>query len=263
MEVYVEIVIVPDGAAVAAHAAKVMARVMRKAERPVIGVATGSSPLGTYEELAALVRAGELDVSNVSAFALDEYVGLDQAHPESYHSVINNTVTVPLGLDPLRVHVPNGAASDILGACEIYERDIAEAGGIDIQLLGIGANGHIGFNEPASSFASRTRLKTLALQTRADNARFFDSAADVPMHCITQGLGTILDAGELLLVAQGESKADAVAAMIEGPVASVCPASALQLHRFATVVIDEAAASKLQLRDYYRHVQANHPVVAA
>lgn len=250
-----EIVIVPDGAAVAARAAAAMASVIRSTERTVIGVATGSSPLGTYEALAEMVRAGELDMTDVSAFALDEYVGLDPEHPESYHSVIGKTVADQLGMDPARVHVPNGFAEDFGVACDEYERAIADAGGIDIQLLGIGANGHIGFNEPASSFASRTRLKTLAPQTRADNARFFDSIDEVPMYSVTQGLGTILDARRLLLVAQGEAKADAVAAMIEGPVASLCPASALQLHRFATVIIDEAAASKLKLRDYYDHVQ--------
>lgn len=256
-----EITIVPDARAVAHVAADLIAGVIRSqsARGAVIGVATGSSPLGTYGALAERVAEGRLDTSNVSAFALDEYVGLDPAHPESYHSVIRRTVTEPLGLDPARVHVPDGAAADIDAACADYERRIAEAGGIDLQLLGIGANGHIGFNEPTSSFASRTRIKTLAPRTREDNARFFDSADDVPMHCVTQGLGTILDARRLLLVAQGESKADAVAAMIEGPLASVCPASALQLHRRASVVIDRAAASRLRLTEYYEFVQANRP----
>lgn len=256
-----DITIVPDAQAVAHVAAERIAEVIRSAPAAggVIGVATGSSPLGTYGALAERVASGALDTANVTAFALDEYVGLDPAHPESYHSVIRRTVTEPLGLDPARVHVPDGAAADIDAACEDYERRIAEAGGVDLQLLGIGANGHIGFNEPTSSFASRTRMKTLAPQTRADNARFFDSADDVPMHCVTQGLGTILDARRLLLVAQGESKADAVAAMIEGPVASLCPASALQMHRRATVVIDRAAASKLRLTEYYEFVQAHRP----
>lgn len=258
-----EIVIVPDGEAVAARAAVAMARVIRATDSAVIGVATGTSPLGTYEALAASVRADALDTSNVSAFALDEYVGLDLEHPESYHRVIDETVTKPLGLDPARVHVPDGNAADLDAACDAYERAIEAAGGIDIQLLGIGANGHIGFNEPISSFASRTRVKTLAQQTRADNARFFDTPEEVPIYSVTQGLGTILDARRLLLVAQGEAKAEAVAAMIEGPVASVCPASALQLHRYATVIIDEAAASKLKLRDYYDHVQHFRELAAA
>lgn len=258
-----EITIVPDANAVAEYAADRIAEVIRSraaaGAAAVLGVATGSSPLGTYAALAERVRAGSLDVSRVSAFALDEYVGLDPAHPESYHSVIHRTVTEPLGLDPARVHVPDGTAADLDAACADYERLIREAGGVDLQLLGIGANGHIGFNEPTSSFASRTRIKTLAPQTRADNARFFDSAEQVPVHCVTQGLGTILEARQLLLVAQGEGKADAVARMTEGPLASVCPASALQLHRDAIVVIDRAAASKLRLSDYYEYVQERLP----
>ncbi len=250
-----DVVIVADAAGVAERAAEQVAAVIRRRPAAVIGVATGSSPVGTYAALAARVRAGTLDASQISAFALDEYAGLDLSHPESYHQVIRRTVTEPLGLDPSRVHVPDGSAADLAAAGEDYERRIAEAGGIDLQILGIGANGHIGFNEPGSSFASRTRQKTLAPQTREDNARFFDSLEDVPLHCITQGLGTIHEAGELLLVAQGEAKAAAVAAMIEGPVAALCPASALQLHRTATVVIDQAAASQLKLREYYEHVQ--------
>lgn len=250
-----DVVIVEDAAAVAERAAaRIAARIQRTPEL-VLGLATGSSPLGTYEALAARVRRGELDCSAVSGFALDEYAGIDYAHPESYHAVIHRTVTVPLGLDPARVHVPDGNAPDLAAAGADYERLIAEAGGIDLQVLGIGANGHIGFNEPVSSFGSRTRQKTLSPRTREDNARFFDSLADVPLQSITQGIGTILDAGELLLVAQGGAKAEAVAAMVEGPLASRCPASALQLHRNATVIIDRAAASKLELIDYYEQVE--------
>ncbi|MCW2289680.1 glucosamine-6-phosphate deaminase [Leucobacter luti] len=250
-----DVVIVADAAEVAERAADQIAAVILRRPDAVLGVATGSSPIGTYNALAERVRSGVLDFSRAGAFALDEYAGIDLRHPESYHEVIRRTVTEPLGLDPARVHVPDGSAADLTAAGEEYERLILAAGGVELQLLGIGANGHIGFNEPTSSFGSRTRQKTLAPQTRADNARFFDSADEVPVHCITQGLGTILDARELLLVAQGESKAEAVAAMIEGPLASVCPASALQLHRNATVVIDRAAASKLRLTGYYEHVQ--------
>lgn len=254
-----DVVIVESPEEVGRVAAERIARVIRAADRPVLGVATGSSPLDAYAELATRVRAGELDVSGVSAFALDEYVGLPLEHPESYHSVIRRTVTEPLGLDPERVHVPDGSAADLEAACLDYERRIADAGGIDIQLLGIGANGHIGFNEPISSFASRTRIKTLAPKTRQDNARFFDSPSQVPMHCLTQGLGTILDARSLLLVAHGEGKAEAIARAIEGPVSSRCPASALQLHPHATVVIDRAASRFLELTDYYEHVAAHLP----
>ncbi|MCA0378845.1 MAG: glucosamine-6-phosphate deaminase [Actinobacteria bacterium] len=260
------VIIVESAAEVAQVAAERIARAVRERRAAgaaaVLGVATGSSPVGTYNELATMVRDGGLDMTGVRAFALDEYVGLAHEHPESYHAVIHRTVTEPLGLDPALVQVPNGLADDLDAACREYERAIADAGGVDLQLLGIGSNGHIAFNEPTSSLASRTRTKTLAAQTRDDNARFFDSLDRVPMHCLTQGIGTILDAHHLLLVATGESKADAVAAMIEGPLSSMCPASALQLHPRAAVVIDREAAQKLTLTEYYEHIEA-HPLPGA
>lgn len=255
-----EIVIVADAAEVGAVAAGRIAALVSAKPEAVLGVATGSSPLETYRSLAARREAG-LDLSRVSAFALDEYVGIRHDHPESYHAVIDREVVGPLGLDPSRVHVPNGLAADLDAACEEYEAQIAAAGGVDLQLLGIGANGHIGFNEPTSSLSSRTRVKTLAPRTRADNARFFDSPEQVPVHCLTQGLGTILDARRALLVAQGEQKARAIAAMVEGPLSSRWPGSVLQLHRRATIVIDEAAASQLELDDYYRHTVAHRRIV--
>ena len=240
-------------------AARKIAQLIRGKPTAVIGLATGSSPLAIYAELAASVRDGSLDASQVSGFALDEYVGIPEQHPQSYAAVLRREVTEPLGLDPTHVHVPDGRASDLDAACEAYEAAIRDAGGVDLQILGIGANGHIGFNEPTSSFGSRTRLKTLAPRTRADNARFFASPDEVPMHCLTQGLGTIMEARELLLVAQGSRKAAAVAAAIEGPVSSMCPASILQFHPDATVIVDEDAASRLTLTDYYRYTYANKP----
>ncbi|MDQ1124596.1 glucosamine-6-phosphate isomerase [Microbacterium trichothecenolyticum] len=173
--------------------------------------------------------------------------------------MIDREVTARLGLDPARVHVPDGMADDIEGAAAAYERAIVDAGGVDLQILGIGSTGHIGFNEPTSSFASRTRIKTLTPETRRDNARFFPSLDDVPLHCVTQGLGTIMDARSVLLVAFGEGKADAVAAAVEGPLSSMCPGSILQMHPDATVVVDEAAAARLTLRDYYDFVFENRP----
>ncbi|KIU02298.1 glucosamine-6-phosphate deaminase [Frigoribacterium sp. MEB024] len=255
-----EIVIVRDADEVGRVAALKIASVVQRDPEAVLGLATGSSPTGIYASLAARVAAGELDFSRASGFALDEYVGIPLEHPESYASVIERDVVVPLGMDASKVRVPDGRASDIEAAVVDYEQAIADAGGIDIQILGIGANGHIGFNEPTSSFASRTRIKTLAPQTRADNARFFDDPSQVPTHCLTQGLGTILDAHEVVLVAQGSAKASAVAGMVEGPLGAMCPGSALQLHRHATIVVDEAAASLLQLADYYRYTYANKPV---
>lgn len=225
----------------------------------VLGVATGSSPVQTFAELARLVESGRLDLSQASAFALDEYVGLPKGHPESYHEVIRRTVTEPMHLDPARVHVPDGFAEDLPGACEAYEQAIRAAGGVDIQFLGVGANGHIGFNEPTSSLSSRTRIKTLAERTRRDNARFFSSMEEVPRHCLTQGLGTIMDAHNIILVATGQAKAHAISQIVEGPVTAMYPGSVLQFHPHATIVVDEDAAAELTLADYYRETYANLP----
>lgn len=234
----------------------------------VLGLATGSSPLKAYEHLAKQVKENNVDVSRVQGFALDEYLGLPLEHEQSYHSTIRRTVTDLIGLNPELVHVPgdvlNGAGLDegekIAQAGTNYDTAIAQAGGIDVQILGIGTDGHVGFNEPGSSLASGTRIKTLTEQTRIDNRRFFEGDLNqVPTHCITQGIGTILRARHLVLLAFGENKAEAVAQTVEGAVSSYCPASALQLHPHATVIVDEAAASKLKLADYYRWVYANKP----
>jgi glucosamine-6-phosphate deaminase len=245
---------VEGGALIADHIAA------RVASQPTytLGVATGSTPLPVYAALRERAAAG-VDFSRMSAFALDEYVGIPLAHPESYHSVIDREVTRPLGLDPSRVHVPDGSRDGIETAGERYEKALTDHGGVDLQLLGIGTTGHLGFNEPGSSFASLTRVKTLTEQTRRDNTRFFDSLDEVPIHCVTQGLGTILRARHLVLLAFGEGKADALAAAVEGPLSASMPGSAIQLHAHVTVVVDEAAASKLKHDDYYRWAQANSP----
>ncbi|MDR1711305.1 MAG: glucosamine-6-phosphate deaminase [Propionibacteriaceae bacterium] len=247
------------GAYAAAKVAKVAEAAQKVGKNVVIGVATGSSPLATYTALAALIQAGKLDLSQASAFALDEYVGLPAGHPQSYREVIRRTVAEPLGLRPERVHVPDGFAQDLERAARDYETAIRDAGGVDVQILGVGSNGHIGFNEPTSSLSSRTRIKTLTAQTRNDNARFFDSSELVPQHCLTQGLGTIMDARHCVLVASGEGKADAIKAVVEGPVTAMVPGSVLQLHPKATVIVDQRAASKLELIDYYQHMYQNLP----
>jgi len=252
-----EVVIVPDAAAAGALVADELVRLVRATPEAVLGLATGSTPLPVYEALRP--RLAGVDVSRVRGFALDEYVGIDPAHPESYRSVITREVVEPLGLNPELVRVPDGSLDGIEHAGEDYERAITDAGGVDLQILGIGTDGHIGFNEPGSSFASLTRVKTLTQQTRLDNARFFDSVDDVPMHCITQGLGTILRARHLVLLAFGEGKAEAVAGAVEGPVTASLPGSAIQLHPHTTVVVDEAAASRLAFADYYRYTFANKP----
>ncbi len=247
-----EVVIVRDADQAGEIAADVIERLVRSSPDPVLGLATGSTPLTTWGSLA---NRG-LDLSRVRGFALDEYVGLEPGHPESYRAVIDREVVAPLGLTPGLVHVP-GDSGPIETAGDDYEKAITAAGGIDLQVLGIGRTGHVGFNEPSSSFSSLTRVKTLTEQTRRDNARFFSSIDEVPTHCITQGLGTILRARHLVLLAFGEAKADAVAGAVEGPVTSSLPGSVLQLHPRVTVIVDEGAASGFVYGDYYRYAWDN------
>ena len=243
-----EVVIVESADAAGDLAADAIEHLVRDTPDAVLGLATGSTPLTTWR---ALARRG-LDLSRVRGFALDEYVGLAAGHPESYRAVIMREVVEPLGLTPSLVRVP-ADEGPIEHAGENYEAAIRAAGGVDLQILGIGTDGHIGFNEPGSSFASLTRVKTLTEQTRRDNARFFASVDDVPRHCITQGLGTILRARHLVLLAFGEGKAAALAAAVEGPLTASVPGSAVQLHPRVTVIVDEAAASQLEHADYYRY----------
>ncbi|HKA83155.1 MAG TPA: glucosamine-6-phosphate deaminase [Acidimicrobiales bacterium] len=225
----------------------------------VLGLATGTSPLAVYGDLAGRHAAGVLSVAGASAFLLDEYVGLPAGHPQSYRSFIARELEAHVDFAPGAVRGPDVHTDDLLAACDAYEAALRDAGGVDIQLLGIGSDGHIGFNEPGSSLGSRTRIKTLTDQTRRDNARFFASLDEVPRHVVTQGVGTILGARHLVLLAFGDAKAGAVAAAVEGPVTAMVPASALQLHPHATVVVDPAAASRLRLADYYRETWAHKP----
>jgi glucosamine-6-phosphate deaminase len=250
-----EIVLVETREQAGARVADEIVELIRRKPDAVLGLATGSTPLPVYAALAAAVPRSGVDVSRVRGFALDEYVGLPAGHPQSYHSVITREVVEPLGLAPERIHVPNGSRDTIATAGDDYEAAILAAGGVDIQILGIGTDGHIGFNEPASSLASTTRVKTLTQQTREDNARFFDSIDDVPIHCITQGLGTILRARHLVLLAFGAAKAEAIARAIEGPLSAMTPASVIQLHPRVTVFVDEEAASRLEGIEYYRYAQ--------
>ncbi|SEB09651.1 glucosamine-6-phosphate deaminase [Leifsonia sp. 21MFCrub1.1] len=254
-----EVIVVSNEYVAGTLAAEVLHELIRRRPNVVLGLATGSTPRPVYQALAASVKAARLDVSRIRGFALDEYVGLRTGHPESYRAVIDREVIGPLGLNPSLVQVPDGSADRIEHSGARYEEAITTAGGIDAQILGVGTDGHIGFNEPGSSLASRTRVKTLTAQTRADNARFFASLEEVPTHCITQGLGTILKARRLLLLAFGASKAEAIAGAVEGPVTSRLPASTIQLHEHATVIVDEAAASRLENLEYYRYAYANKP----
>ncbi|KFI68457.1 glucosamine-6-phosphate deaminase [Bifidobacterium magnum] len=255
-----ELIIVDHEAKAGELYARCVADLIKGKPDTVLGLATGSSPLAAYAALASTVKAEHIDMSRVRGFALDEYAGLDPSHPQSYRSTITRTVVEPLGLDPALVHVPNGDPATIMDAGRAYDAAIEAAGGVDVQILGIGTDGHIGFNEPGSSLASGTRIKTLTQQTRRDNARFFNDDIDqVPTHCITQGIGTILKARHLILLAFGEQKAEAIAQTVEGGICSLWPASALQLHPHATVIVDDAAASKLHHADYYRWAYDNKP----
>src|SRR5450756_752190 len=250
-----EIIIQPTAAAATNIAARLLARCIHEKPAAVLGLATGSTMEALYRKLVAM----KLDWSKLKTFNLDEYVGLSPQHPQSYHSFMWENLFSHVNIAIKSVNIPDGLAKDVPAACENYERKIAAAGGIDVQLLGIGTDGHIGFNEPTSSLASRTRIKTLTPQTRKDNARFFGSEAQVPHHCITTGIGTIMEARQNLLLAFGKNKARAIAEAVEGPVTAMNPASVLQQHPHVTVCLDEAAASELKLTQYYHWVYDNKP----
>jgi glucosamine-6-phosphate deaminase len=241
----VKIVVRPTPEEAASAAASHLSDLLGASVSHVLGVATGSSPQPLYRELARRVEAGQLDLSTATAFALDEYVGLPSGHPESYASVIRRDVTEPLRLDPRGVHVPDGTAEDLASAAAAFEREIAAVGGVDVQILGIGTNGHIGFNEPGSSPDSRTRRVDLTPETRRSNARYFDTLDDVPRFAVSQGIGTILAARHIILVANGEAKAAAVARAVTGPVDAESPASFLQGHPDVTLFLDAASARDL------------------
>ena len=242
-----EVVPLDSAAEVAALAADTIEALVRSRPSAVLGLATGSSPVATYAELVARHRAGAgPSYDEVRAFLLDEYVGLPPGHPQSYRATIARELTDDLGLPADRVHGPD--PTDVPTAGAAYEAQLAEAGGVDLQVLGIGSDGHLAFNEPGSSLSSTTRIKTLTEQTRRDNARFFGSLDEVPHHVLTQGLGTILRARHLLLIATGAGKAEAIAAAVEGPLTASCPASVLQLHPHVTVLLDPEAAAAARPR---------------
>src|SRR6476619_5047716 len=255
-----EVVIPADANEIGAIAADAIGALIDRKPDAVLGLATGSSPLVIYDELATRRAAGLISFAQARGFTLDEYVGLPADHPERYRNVIHKDFVDRVDFAPGAVRGPDGLATDIPTSCAAYEAAIAAAGGVDLQILGIGTDGHIGFNEPGSSLASRTRIKTLTRQTRLDNARFFGGDLDaVPTHCLTQGLATIMAARHVLLVATGSGKAEAVHHLAEGAVSALWPASILQHHPHATVLLDAAAASRLQLADYYRETYQAKP----
>jgi glucosamine-6-phosphate deaminase len=249
------VVILPDAKAVSLRAADVVCNIIHHFPDAVLGLATGSTPVGLYQELIRRNRAGELSFAEVVSFNLDEYVGIDREHAQSYWSFMKNNLFQHIDIAPENCYLPDGDCEDLLAECHGYERMIEEAGGIDLQILGIGTDGHIGFNEPGSSLASRTRIKALTDRTRNDNARFFESVDQVPRLAITMGVGTIMESENICLMATGQNKAEAVRDFIEGPVTSMVPASALQMHPNVTAILDSAAASLLSRRDYYEQME--------
>lgn len=253
------VIIRSDAAAACVTAARLIANLVIRKPTAVLGLATGGTPVGCYNELIRLHRQGDLDFSGVTTFNLDEYLGLPKEHPQSFYSFMHQNFFDHVNVDRAHVHLPDGMAPNPIEACEQYERQIVAAGGIDLQLLGIGSDGHIAFNEPGSSLASRTRVKTLCEETVRDNARFFGSEAEVPKLSVTMGVGSILDSRECILLVTGEKKAAAVRSAIEGPVTSQVTASALQLHRSVIAVLDEDAASWLTRRSHYLHAESGMP----
>ena len=244
-----------DDQEISRQAAQLVASAVRKKPALALGLATGGTMVGVYKYLVDIHKQGSVDFSRVVTFNLDEYLGLPAAHPRSFHHFMRENLFAHVNVNPRNIHIPDGTVrANYDQYCASYEAAIQSAGGIDLQLLGIGRNGHVGFNEPTSSIGSRTRLKVLSQETTDDNAKFFAPGEESPRCAITMGIGTILEARKILLLATGEAKAAAVAKSIEGPITSAVSASALQLHPDVTFIIDDAAASQLTQRDYYRRV---------
>ena len=240
-------------------AAVEVADVLNSKPNAVLGMATGSTPLGLYQELVRMYEQDQLDFSQVTTFNLDEYVGLAVDHPQSYHCFMHENFFKHVNIPAQNIYIPSGTTNNYRAFCQWFEQRINECGGIDLQILGIGSDGHIAFNEPGSSLRSRTRLKTLAKSTIDDNARFFDNREEVPIYAITMGVGTILEAERIIMLANSRSKATAIAAAVEGPVTSMITASALQLHPATKVFLDDEAAAELKIRDYFDWVQEKGP----
>lgn len=242
-----------DGSIWAAHyiAEKIKAKAAKTSEPFVIGLCTGSTPIQTYAELARMVKAGELSFKNVISFNMDEYVGLPESHPESYHSFMHKYLFDLIDEPAENIHILNGNAPDLAAECAAYEQAIKNAGGIDLFLGGIGEDGHIAFNEPFSSLNSRTRVVTLTEDTRIVNSRFFGGDMNlVPKQALSVGVATVTDSEEVVILAFGPKKARALAAAIEGPTSHYCTVSALQLHPAGTIVCDEAAVGEIKLNSY-------------
>lgn len=249
-----EIIITKSYAEMSQLAGAMIERQLLRKPSSVLGLATGSTPVGLYQDLVRRHKEGGLDFSKVISFNLDEYLDLPPSHEQSYRYFMDQNLFKHINIDPKNIHVPYGHAEDVEEFCAWYEAEMVRVGGIDLQILGIGGDGHIAFNEPGSSLGSRTRLKTLTRQTIEDNARFFRDETEVPHFAITMGVGTIMEAKEIILLANGKKKADIVAEAIEGPITAQLSASVLQMHPYVTVIVDAEAGSKLKRADYYKWV---------
>jgi len=250
-----EVTICKDYDEVSRLAAQIVAAAVQAVPDAALGFATGSSPVGLYKELIRMHKEEGLDFSQVTTFNLDEYYGLDEDHPQSYRTFMNENLFNHINVPMEQTHVPSGTAEDWVEACEAYEDMIEDVGGIDVQVLGIGSDGHVAFNEPGSSLGSRTRRVYLTPQTIEDNARFFERREDVPTSAISMGVATILEAATCVMVVSGANKAPALAAAVEGPVTCMNAASALQWHPDTWVFCDEGAAADLEMRDYYNWIR--------
>lgn len=254
-----EVIIRPDHDAASMLCADLVVQQLKDNPASVLGLATGRTMEGVYARLVEKYQAGEVDFSKVTTFNLDEYIGLTPDSPYSYHRYMGERLFDHVNIDPKNIHIPRGDASDVDQECRNYEQAIQDAGGIDLQLLGIGTVGHIGFNEPMSALLSRTRAKALTPETVEQNAQYFDDQSEMPRRAITMGVGTILESRRAILLATGSAKASILAKAVEGPVTSMISASALQLHPRCTVIVDEDAAADLQNREYYRWLFENEP----
>ena len=254
-----EVIIQPNKDSAAALVARVIAHELRANPHLVLGLATGKTMESVYRQLVRMHQAEKLDFSLCSTFNLDEYVGLFPSDPNSYRHYMDQHLFRHVNVDLRNTHLPNGLATDLDAECRKYEALIQRFGGIDLQLLGIGKAGHIGFNEPLSALRSRTRVKALTPTTLKQNAPAFGGEDKMPRRAITMGVGTILECRRCILLATGESKAEVIAKAVEGPITSMISATTLQLHARCTVVVDEEAAGQLKEKDYYRWIFANEP----
>lgn len=248
-----KIVILKDASEVAVYSSDIVKKHIKLKPNIVLGLAAGSTPVPLYKELIAANRSGEISFKPVSTFSLDEYLGLDGDHPQSYRYFMNEMLFNHIDIVKSETVVPSSNVDNPVEACAQYEADIKAKGGIDLQILGIGRNGHIGFNEPFSSLKSRTRVISLSRETIDDNSRFFSSEECQPHRSITMGIGTILDSRKIVLMATGVHKAEAIRSAVEGSLCSSCPASALQKHKDSVLILDEASASKLSDQEFYKY----------